>query len=141
MHSSRMQQNRERNRTAALRFLGKGLSTSQCRPPSEQRWQLLCNSVSRRQCVNQKDASDDQNLIRLWRCSNPDQQWELCQNLGCIWVASRVSTDCSNRDMFAWLRDESCLQVDWSALSQVPQRDATVVLRCIHSGQRGLTGC
>ena len=86
MHSSRMQQSRDENRAAALRFLGKGLSTSQCRPPSEQRWQLLCNSVSRRQCVNQKDASDDQNLIRLWRCSNLDQQWELCQNLGCIWV-------------------------------------------------------
>jgi len=42
---------------------GQGVSTSQCRPPSEHRWQLLCNSVSRRQCVNQKDASNFQKLL------------------------------------------------------------------------------
>lgn len=52
-----------RGRAAALRFLGKGLSTSQCRPPSEQRWQLLRNSVSRRQCVNQKTPATLRNLL------------------------------------------------------------------------------
>ena len=87
--------------------------------------QTVCQSKRRQQ----RSEFD----YRLWRCNNPDhdpdQQWELCQNLACMWVASRVSTDCNNRDTFAWLRDESCLQVYWSALSQVPQRDATVVLR------------
>ena len=84
-----------------------------------------------------KDAGNSQKFIGCGeRCSNPDQQWVRTaasklslQNLGCILVTNKVSMDCSNRDMFAWLRDESCLQVDWSALSQVPQRDATVVLR------------
>lgn len=89
--------------------------------------QAVCQSKRRQQLSE---------IIGRWRCSNPDQQWVRTaasklslQNLGCIWVTNKVSMDCSNRDMFAWLRDESCLQVDWSALLQVPQRDATVVLR------------
>ena len=89
--------------------------------------QAVCQSKRRQQLSE---------IIGRWRCSNPDQQWVRTaasklslQNLGCIGVTNKVSMDCSNRDMFAWLRDESCLQVDWSTLLQVPQRDATVVLR------------